>query len=59
MHVCKLDYISFNELLNPLTRKDLLELMKIERIHAELEIAVGHWPFSDQFSSLGQVNPIC
>ena len=26
---------------------------------AELEIAVGHWPFSDQFSPFGRANPIC
>ena len=25
----------------------------------ELEIAVGHWPFSDQFASFGRANPIC
>ena len=27
--------------------------------NAELEIAVGHWPFSDQFAPFGQANPIC
>ena len=37
MHVCKLDYISFTKLLNPLTHIKVLEFMKIERIHAELE----------------------
>ena len=26
---------------------------------AELEIAVGHWPFSDQFVPFGRANPIC
>ena len=26
---------------------------------AELEIVVGHWPFSDQFSPFGPANPIC
>ena len=26
---------------------------------AGLEITVGHWPFSDQFSLFGQVNPFC
>ena len=25
----------------------------------EHEIAIGHWPFSDQFSLFGRVNPIC
>ena len=25
----------------------------------ELEIAVGHWSFSDHFSPFGQANPIC
>ena len=25
----------------------------------EFEIAVGHWPFSDQFAPFGQANPIC
>ena len=25
----------------------------------ELEIAVGHWPFSDQFAPYGRANPIC
>ena len=25
----------------------------------ELEIAVGHWPFSDQFSPFDKVSPIC
>ena len=27
--------------------------------YAELEIAVGHWPFSNQFSPFGRANPIC
>ena len=26
---------------------------------AELEIAVGHWPFSNQFAPFGRANPIC
>ena len=26
---------------------------------AELEIAVGHRPFSDQFTPFGRANPIC
>ena len=28
-------------------------------IHAELEITVGHRPFSDHFQGFGQANPIC
>ena len=27
--------------------------------HTELEIAVGHRPFSDQFAPFGRANPIC
>ena len=31
----------------------------VKVIDAELEIAVGHWPFSDQFALFGRANPIC
>ena len=32
---------------------------RISVIYAGLEIAVGHWPFSDPFASFGRANPIC
>ena len=28
-------------------------------VFAELEVAVGHWPFYNQFSIFGQANLIC
>ena len=35
------------------------DFLKPSGVHAELEIAVGHWPFSDQFSPFGRANLIC
>ena len=36
-----------------------LEHLKLDVHCPEVEITVGQWPFSDQFSPFGQANPIC
>ena len=37
----------------------VIRFIEFEDSLTELEIAVDHWPFSDQFSPFGRANLIC
>ena len=52
---CVLQKVSCGKACKALIR----DSVKLHNQRTELEIAVDHWPFSDQFAPFGRANPIC